>query len=87
MSGFYRENVLPLRESNMEMSRNAYRGGTVAFLAVLESQRTLLTARALYIEAARDAALGLADIERATGRPIRTILEIDAASQSVEVQP
>jgi len=87
VSSFFRDSLLPLREDNLELSRDAYRTGTVPFLSVLETQRALLLARSKYVEAVRDAAIGFADIEKATGLPIKTILEIDYGAASREVTP
>ena len=71
---FYREQLLPLREANLELARNAYQAGQASFLVVLEAQRTLLAARAGYVRALDDSAASLVAVEQAAGQPIKKIL-------------
>lgn len=71
---FYQEKVLPLREGNLALSREAYRYGRASFLAVLEAERKLLDARAGYLEALQNSSTALVDLERVTGQPIANIL-------------
>ena len=59
------------------LAREAYRAGRAPFLTVLETQRTLLAARADYIEARQRSALALAELEKVTGRPMDRILAED----------
>lgn len=66
---FFRDQVLPLRETNLELTREGYRVGKTAFLAVLESQRVLLAARARHVELQQTAALDRIELEKATGMP------------------
>lgn len=74
ISEFFRDQVLPLRAVNLELSRDAYRTGTLTFLSVLEAQRALLNARSQFVEAQRDAAKGLTELERSVGLPWKEIL-------------
>lgn len=67
---FYRDRLLPLRETNLELARDAYGAGKASFLSVLEAQRTLLEARAGYVGALEASAVALPELERVTGRPI-----------------
>lgn len=71
---FYREELLPLRKSSLELAGEAYRAGKVSFLSVLEAQRTLLAARASYVQTRRRSAAALADLEKVACRPISYIL-------------
>lgn len=71
---FYREQLLPLREANLELARNAYQAGQASFLVVLEAQRTLLAARAGYVRALDDSAVSLVAIEQVAGQPMKNIL-------------
>ena len=71
---FYREQLLPLRQANLELARNAYQAGHASFLVVLEAQRTLLAARAGYTRALDDSAVSLVAIEQVAGQPIEKIL-------------
>ncbi len=74
VTGFYRDSIVPLREANLKLSREAYSAGRLSFLAVLEAQRSLLEARSNYVDALRDYAVVLTDLERATGKPMITIV-------------
>ncbi len=83
----YRADVLPLREQNLELSREAYRAGRVSLLSVLESQRSLLAARSGYAEALRDSALTLSELERVVGRPIEAILYPEPPDEAIPNPP
>jgi cobalt-zinc-cadmium efflux system outer membrane protein len=74
VAGDYKDRVLPLRQTNLDLSREAYQAGKLSFLSVLEAQRTLLEARSKYVDTLRDAALTNTDVERVTGRPLSAIL-------------
>lgn len=74
MARFYRDELLPLRETSLDLAHEAYQVGKVSFLFVLEAQRTLLTARAKYVQALAQSALVQIDLEKVTGRPILDIL-------------
>lgn len=80
VASLYRNDLLPLLENNLELSREAYRSGKVSFLSVLESQRQLLQSRARYIQALRDSTTTIIDLEKAAGRPLHVILENDTPS-------
>lgn len=75
VSSYYRDNLLPLRQDNLELSREAYQAGRLPFLSVLEAQRTLLLARSAYVETLRDSVLSLAELERVAGQPVSMIME------------
>jgi cobalt-zinc-cadmium efflux system outer membrane protein len=70
---FYRDEQLPAAERSAQLSRDAYRSGRLSFLSVLESERSLLTARSGYLAALESAALATVDLERVTGRPAATL--------------
>jgi cobalt-zinc-cadmium efflux system outer membrane protein len=74
VAGDYKDRVLPLRQTNLDLSREAYQAGKLSFLSVLEAQRTLLEARSRYIDTLRDAALANTDVERVTGQPLSAVL-------------
>ncbi len=71
---FYHDQLLPLREQNLELSRDGYRAGKTPFFDVLDAQRNLLKARGEAVEAQRDAAQELTELERAAGRPLSVLL-------------
>jgi cobalt-zinc-cadmium efflux system outer membrane protein len=80
-AGFYRDQVLPLRETSLELARTAYQVGRTSLLNVLETQRALLTARAGYAESLQASAAALVELEKATGQPLNKILEATTAAQ------
>ncbi len=82
VSSYYRDNLLPLRQDSLELSREAYRAGRLPFLSVLEAQRALLLARSAYVETLRDSVLSLAELERVAGQPVSMII-----GSVPEVQP
>lgn len=71
---FYRDRVVPLRETNLRLAHEAYKAGKASFLLVLEAQRTLLSARAGYVAALEVSAVSLPELERVTGQPIAKLL-------------
>jgi len=71
---FYQQQLLPLREGSLELSREAYRYGRASFLQVLEAERKLLEARAGYLEALQNSSTALVDLERITGQPVAQIV-------------
>jgi cobalt-zinc-cadmium efflux system outer membrane protein len=66
---FYQQQLLPLREGSLELSREAYRYGRASVLQVLDAERRLLEARAGYLEALQTSSTALVDLERVTGQP------------------
>lgn len=92
---FYKEKVLPLRETGLSLAQGAYTAGRATLLSVQEAQRLLLEARAGYVEALTNHALAIVELERVAGRPFQKLLESaasmpagprsnNAASQSAE---
>ncbi len=71
----YRDNITPLRESSLELAREAFRAGKTGFLSVLEAQKRLLAARRDANEWAEASALMLIELEAACGRPLRELVE------------
>lgn len=71
---FYQQQLLPLRQGSLELSREAYRYGRASFLQVLEAERKLLEARAGYLQALETSSTALVDLERVTGQPVAQIL-------------
>lgn len=59
--------VIPQATQTLEASRIAYQSDRVAFLALIENQRTLLDAQLRYDRALSDLAQARADLERAIG--------------------
>ncbi|GMU22528.1 MAG: hypothetical protein AMXMBFR13_26140 [Phycisphaerae bacterium] len=72
---FYRQEMLPLAERSLAMTRDSYRAGGTSVLAVLEAQRFLLDARRRYLEALQNAAGLVAEVELAVGRPLSELIE------------
>lgn len=74
VAALYRDQLIPLLENNLELSGEAYRAGRTAFLSVLEVQRELLKSRTRHVEAQRDAARAVVELEMAVGLPIAEIV-------------
>ncbi|WP_158633567.1 TolC family protein [Tautonia sociabilis] len=65
----YEAEILPEREQNLELVRQAYRAGELPIASMLEAQRSLLGARVEFARALEEAALASIEFERVTGRP------------------
>ena len=65
----YRDRSLPLAQSNLELSREAYRAGRASFPSVLVAQRTFLETRRSSVSAAESAAIAIPELERTVGLP------------------
>jgi cobalt-zinc-cadmium efflux system outer membrane protein len=77
----YQERSIPLAQSNLDLSREAYRAGRTSFLSVLEAQRFYLEARNRHIEASKTAAVAIPDLERIIGLPVAELMkEVKAAA-------
>jgi len=63
----YEKDIVPLAERNLELNREAYRLGQVGTLEVLRAEEEAIKVRAARVEALRDRAAALADLEAATG--------------------
>jgi cobalt-zinc-cadmium efflux system outer membrane protein len=79
---FYRDQVLPLREASLDLSRTAYQAGRTTLLSVLQAERSLLAARAGYAESLGASAVAVVELEKAVGQPMPAILT--AASQPAD---
>ncbi len=74
----YRDRSIPLAQSNLELSREAYRAGRASFLSVLEAQRFFLETRSGCVGAAQTAATAAAELERTIGLPFsKLVAELD----------
>jgi outer membrane protein TolC len=62
--------ILPQSQQTLDVSRVAYQNDRVEFLALLENERTLLSAQLDYYRALSDIDQALADLERAVGTEI-----------------
>lgn len=70
---FYRDQLLPQAQRNLEITEQAYEAGQFTILGLVESQRRLLEARRGLIEAQLDAASAMADLDLIVGAPIKTV--------------
>ncbi len=81
LAEIYKERAIPLAQSNLDLSREAYRAGRASFLSVLESERLFLDSRSQYVEAAVTAATTIPELERAIGVPFRSLAtEVEATA-------
>lgn len=69
----YKTSILPGAESAYEAVQKGYRFGEFALLDVLDTQRTLFTARAQYLRALTAYHQGIAEVERLIGEPLATL--------------
>ncbi len=75
----YQDRSIPLAQSNLDLSREAYRAGRASFLSVLEAQRFFLETRSGYVGAAQTAATSIPELERTIGLPFPKLVgEVDA---------
>jgi outer membrane protein, heavy metal efflux system len=84
---FYRDEVLPLRETSVALARTAYQAGRTPLINVLEAERALLSARAGYAESHQASALAGVELERVTGRPFAQILAASPATDPASLTP
>ncbi|RMF79577.1 MAG: TolC family protein [Planctomycetota bacterium] len=75
LARFYREQVVPQAERNLQMSRDSYRAGKSAVLSVLDAERTFLAARQRQAEALEQAAAVIPQLERTVGLPLTQMLQ------------
>ena len=61
---FFRESLVPLQETNLQLAESAYQAGTESILAVLFAQEALIRTRLNFAAAVRDLAISLANLER-----------------------
>ena len=67
---FYRNELLPQADTNLEFTNAAYQAGVVGVLTLLESQRSRLGTRRGYVQAWANSATARSDLERAAGVPL-----------------
>lgn len=75
LATLYDHEVLPQVRETLTLSEAAYQAGNAPILNVVDAQRSLLEARRLYVAALQSSANALVDLERATARPIRVLLD------------
>ena len=78
---FFRDQVLPQSEKNLEFARTSYTVGQATILTLLEAQRLLLVAERGYVRVRLDAATALTDLERAVGLPVQKMGGIGSAPE------
>lgn len=79
---FYKEKVLPLRETGLSLAQGAYTAGRATLLSVQEAQRLLLEARAGHVEALTNHSLAVVELERVAGRPFSKLIESMPGTQA-----
>jgi outer membrane protein TolC len=75
----FRDRLLPLRQSSLELARESFAAGKTGFLSVLQAQGRLLAARRDYVGRLESVALSVPEIEAACGRPLEELLDRDRA--------
>jgi cobalt-zinc-cadmium efflux system outer membrane protein len=69
----YRDTVLPKAEQALASSRQAYAAGQIAFVELIDSQRTLLDVRLMIAQARVEREKRLADLEALAGVDVETL--------------
>ncbi len=82
---FYRDEIVPQSQRSLELSRASYHAGKASVLAVLDAERTHLTARDRYAVALQAAAAAVPALERAVGLPFDRV--VDAAGGEAPTPP
>ncbi|MCA9627076.1 MAG: TolC family protein [Myxococcales bacterium] len=77
----YEDELLPLRQSSLELARESFAEGKTGFLSVLEAQSRLLAARREYVERLEALAVSIPALEAACGRPLAELLETGASDE------
>jgi cobalt-zinc-cadmium efflux system outer membrane protein len=73
----YRDRILPLRQSSLELARDSFAEGKTGFLSVLEAQSQLLAARREYVDRLEALSSSVPDLEAACGRPLVDLLTVE----------
>ncbi len=63
-ASFFRDSLLPLQESNLQVAQQAYQTGQESILTVLLAQESLIQTRLDYASAMRDLVISSANLER-----------------------
>jgi cobalt-zinc-cadmium efflux system outer membrane protein len=69
-AAFIRDQALPLARENVEAARRAYRAGELNIISLVEAQRALIAQRREYVDAQRNYAIAVAELQRAIGGKI-----------------
>ena len=77
----YEDELLPLRQSSLELARESFTEGKTGFLSVLEAQSRLLAARREYVERLEALAVSIPALEAACGRPLAELLGSSASDE------
>lgn len=72
---YYRTELLPQAELNLNFAQDAYGAGQASILALLVAQRSLLEARRDYIVVWSEAASALAELEKTVGVPLEKMAQ------------
>jgi len=67
---FYRDELLPQVQQNLDFATASFQAGQSPILALLEAQRALLDARRGYLDVWSAAAIATADLEQTVGAPL-----------------
>jgi cobalt-zinc-cadmium efflux system outer membrane protein len=93
LAALFESDVVPQARRTLEISEATYQSGRATILNVIEAQRSLLETRRANVAALQSAAITTVELERATARPMRDLLEIEkpidtgAAKESTTISP
>ncbi len=72
---YYKAQLLPQAQRNLEMSRATYQAGKAQLFVLLDAERSLLATRRAYVTALQAAVVAIPELERVVGRPMEEILK------------
>lgn len=86
-SKFYTDEILPLANRTLDLTRRAYSTGSAGYLDLIEAQRTLLEIRLMVADAQVMRERMLADLEMLAGADVETLSHPTTSPTPVENQP
>ena len=88
VASLYQQQVLPQVQETLSLSEATYQAGQTTVLNVIDAQRSLLETRRANLAALQDAANAMAELERATARPVGELLAAaDLSEPAAATQP
>jgi cobalt-zinc-cadmium efflux system outer membrane protein len=85
IANFYRNEVMPQAEANLDLAQDAYHAGRSTILAILDAERTLLSTRDSYAVALLQAAATIPEIEQTVGVPFQELIRPAADTQPAAI--
>ncbi|MCG3136617.1 MAG: hypothetical protein HJJLKODD_00452 [Phycisphaerae bacterium] len=84
---FYRDQIMPLRETTLQLARESYQAGKTPILPMIEAQRAVLSARASYVDLWCQQASSKINLERIASLPFEQIISKTQSIATTTSQP